>query len=360
MAFCRLNFVQQDQSALRLFGYTSPWAAWPEKEAKGMTSNVAGVVQTLYWGRQTSGLQYSKINACIGIVALAIMGIASVIPAFVLSENINEQAGSHDAAQKTGVKLPAQTASEWAFGGYGGVSYTHPSDVEIKNPGRTDMTVKDFTWIGRPFKAPVYYGVRIQRWQNAGQFGTMLDFTHAKAIAKREDIATFSGKLDGEKLEEKQRIGDVFRHLEFSHGHNMLTLNGLARLAPIWSRFRPYFGAGAGISLPHTEVGIHKKNARTYEYQYAGFVGQGLAGLEIQLGRASVFLEYKFSYAPYDVPLSHEPYGWLLVTDLWRQFSSWWRGEKPPGGRLTTTLASHHGIAGVMLRHQPGAVHLSQ
>ena len=316
-----------------------------------MTTHIVGALRVFSWERQTTKAQSNKAIAGLGLAALAVMACVHIVPAFVLSEKISEQPGTNASERKTGATGAGQPAREWAFGGYSGISHTYPSTVEIKNPGRTDMTVKDFGWIGRPFKAPIYYGLRIQRWPGASQFGSMLDFTHAKAIAKREDVATFSGTLDGEKLAEKQRIGDVFRHLEFSHGHNMVTLNGLARLAPWWSRFRPYFGAGAGVSLPHTEVGIHKKNARTYEYQYAGLVAQGLAGLEIQLGRASVFLEYKFSYAPYDVPLSHEPYGWLLVTDLWRQFSSWWHGEKPPGGRLTTTLASHHGIAGVMVRH---------
>ncbi|MEO0810027.1 MAG: hypothetical protein AAFW82_05190 [Pseudomonadota bacterium] len=300
-----------------------------------------------------------KLNALIGAAALLVMATAHVIPAFVFSQNADTENTAEVPSATSGRAKAGTPAMEWAFGGYGGVTYTHPASVEIKNSDRnTDLTVKDFGWIGRPFKAPVYYGVRIQRWPSTGSFGTMLDFTHAKAISKREDEATFSGTLNGEEVKEKQRIGDFFRHLEFSHGHNMLTLNGLARLAPAWSRFRPYVGAGAGISLPHTEVGIHKEiyneDARTYEYQFAGFVGQGLAGLEIQLGRASVFLEYKFSYAPYNVPLSHEYYGWLLITDLWRQFSSWWAGEKPPGGRLTTTLATHHGIAGVMVRNHTG------
>ncbi len=128
---------------------------------------------------------------------------------------------------------------------------------------------------------------------------------------------------------------------------------GLMRLAPWWARIRPYAGIGAGVSLPHTEIGLAaQKGVRTYEYQFAGFVGQALAGVELQLGRSSVFVEYKFTYAPYDVPLSQEPHGWLLVTDLWRQFSAWWRGEAPPGGRLRTTLITHHGIAGVLVKNR--------
>jgi lipid A oxidase len=241
-------------------------------------------------------------------------------------------------------------AKEWAFGGYGGVAFTYPSTVAIKNGETTDMTASGFDWIGMPFKAPIYYGARIQRWGD-GRFGGMLDFIHAKAIAKPDSTAQLTGAHKGKPLPTEAPIGDIFSKLEFSHGHNMLTLNGMLRLVPSWFRFRPYLGAGAGVSLPHTEVGFREDNVRTYEYQFAGFVGQGLGGLEVQLGRVSVFFEYKFTYAPYNVPLSHEPRGDILVTDLWRQFQAWWKGETPPGGRLTTTLITHHGVAGVLVKN---------
>src|SRR5262249_13431635 len=104
------------------------------------------------------------------------------------------------------------------------------------------------------------------------------------------------------------------------------------------------------VSLPHTEIGFKNENQRTYEYQFAGFAGQFLVGVQIPLGRVSAFVEYKFTYAPYSVPLSHEPYGWLLVTDIWRQFRAWYNGEAPPGGVLSTTLATHHGISGLLVR----------
>jgi lipid A oxidase len=244
------------------------------------------------------------------------------------------------------------TTPEWAFGGYGGFSHTLPTVVAIQDGKGTDLKVEDFGWIARPFRAPPYYGARIQRWFGASPFGGMLDFTHDKVISKSEDTASFSGTLDGEPVPPKAKIGDFFSKLEFSHGHNMVTLNGLMRLAPWWARVRPYVGAGAGVSLPHSEVGIRAKKTRTYEYQYAGPVAQALAGVEVQLGHAAIFFEYKFSYAPYDIPLSHEPYGWLLVTDLWSQFNAWWSGTTPPGGRLRTTLSGHHAIAGVLVKNR--------
>ena len=129
----------------------------------------------------------------------------------------------------------------------------------------------------------------------------------------------------------------------------MLTLNGLLRAPASWLPIRPYFGLGGGVSLPHTEIEI-KGRTRTFEYQFAGFVGQALAGIEIPIGRTSLFFEYKFSFAPYSVPLTEMRQGDLLVTDLWRQFRAWMTGERPPGGTLSTTLATHHGIGGLLIR----------
>ncbi|MEO0729882.1 MAG: hypothetical protein AAFY64_05835, partial [Pseudomonadota bacterium] len=156
------------------------------------------------------------------------------------------------SAGPTGLGRTAPGA-EWAGGAYGGVSYTYPSEVAIQNGDRTDMTISGFDWIGMPFKAPIYYGARIQRW-GVSRIGTMLDFIHAKAIAERDDTATLKGTRNGETLPPTARVEDVFRKLEFSHGHNMLTLNGMMRLLPRTLRLRPYVGLGGGVSLPHVVV----------------------------------------------------------------------------------------------------------
>ena len=293
----------------------------------------------------------NAIAVASGLAAVVVLAIASVVEQS--SEMSDGTQAPAAAATDTGGGAQQVSRPEWTFGGYGGIAHTLPAVVSIKDSKGTDLKVQDFGWIGRPFKAPVYYGLRSQRWSSMSPFGGMIDFTHAKAIAKKDDTASFSGTLDGQPVAPKAKIGDVFRHLEFSHGHNMLTLNGLVRLAPWWARIRPYAGAGGGISLPHTEVGIRAQKKRTYEYQFAGFVGQALAGVEVQVGRASIFVEYKFTFAPYDVPLSYVRNGWLLVTDLWRQFKMWRSGEAPPGGRLKTTLISHHGIAGVLVKNRP-------
>jgi hypothetical protein len=296
------------------------------------------------------------LAALAGIVALAVAALPHLVGQ-VLPAAPAKEAGPGAARTAPAESTPAASAAarETLVGAYGGVSHTLPSAVRFLDPPRTDLTVEGFSWIGRPFKLPPYYGLRAQRRDPGSPLALLFDFTHAKAIAQAEDTARFSGQRNGGPMSPSARVGDVFRHLEFSHGHNMLTLNGLWRMPSWLGKVRPYVGAGAGISLPHTEIGFRGEKERTYEYQLAGGVAQVLAGVEFELGPATVFLEYKLTYAPYSVPLSHEPYGWLLITDLWRQFRAWLAGERPPGGWAATLLLSHHAVAGAYARFAPRA-----
>jgi lipid A oxidase len=256
------------------------------------------------------------------------------------------------ARPPAGVPEVVSAQAETIIAGYGGITHTHSSDVHFSKPGVTDLTAHGVDWIGRPFKSPIYYGLRAIRWPEASRTGGMVDFTHAKAISVREQSVRFSGTRNGQPADATRKMGDTFRHLEFSHGHNMLTLNGMFRLGALAPTIRPYVGAGVGVSLPHTEVQFRDEAKRTYEYQMTGGVGQVLAGIELRLPRVSVFVEYKLSIAPYGVPLSaRDGSKGNAFIDYWAQFRQWWRGEEPESGRLTTTLASHHLIGGVGYRH---------
>jgi hypothetical protein len=243
-------------------------------------------------------------------------------------------------------------APETLIAGYGGVTHTRDSDIHFAKPGETDLTAHRVQWIGRPFKSPIYYGVRAMHWPAHGRFGGMLDFTHAKAISVREQMLRLSGTRNGKPMDGPVLNDATFRHLEFSHGHNMLTLNGLLSLGRLAPALRPYVGAGVGLSLPHTEVQFRGDERRTYEYQIAGPVGQAVAGLEIRLPRISILLEYKFSFAPYSVPLSgRDGSRSNAFLDYWNQISAWLSGETPEYGTLTTKLVTHHGIVAVGYRH---------
>jgi hypothetical protein len=304
---------------------------------------IASVAGARWESAPGGGSDWSRFGGVCGLTAIAAtITVASIQP------------GEPDAMTTRAVRgaPPAETMPidpVWAFGAYGGAAHTYPATVKIAREDE-QMTASGFDWIGKPFEAPIYYGARIQRWGMLGRTGGMLDFIHAKAIAKPDSTATFTGTRNGQALPRSAPVRDVFNKIEFSHGHNILTLNGLLRLGSLFGFLRPYAGVGGGITLPHVEVGFKGENWRTYEYKFAGFAGQALAGLEFDLGRTSLFVEYKFTYAPYDLPLTEEPELDILVLDVWRQFQAWWAGAKPRGGRLTVNLATHHGVAGFLVK----------
>lgn len=291
------------------------------------------------------------LGGLVGIGALVVATVAAPLHAAMEQAGPGDGTASSTTARRGGFGMGRTVAPgrEVLIAAYFGAPYTYPSDVSVKKAGQHDFSVAEVAWDGQPFKSPIYYGARVVRWFEGGATGAMLDFTHSKAIARLREEKSFSGTLDGAPAPAKAMLGDVFRRLEFSHGHNMLTLNGLWRLPLRWPRLSPYVGAGVGVNLPHTEVQLKTDKQRTYEYQYTGPVVQALVGVELRLPRMSYFLEYKFSLARYDVPLTHRN-GALLVEDLWHQFARWWSGNEPVGGRLDTTLTSHQIVGGLGVR----------
>lgn len=234
---------------------------------------------------------------------------------------------------------------------YGGSPYTYASDVTIKHNG-TSLTAHAVDWEGRPFDHPIYYGARHARWPSASSIGGMIDFTHSKVYSPPEQRTKFSGVRDGMPVPSQSTIADQFHKLEFTHGHNMLTLNGLVRLPSATDFVSPYLGIGMGVSLPHTEVQLKGDSLRTYEYQYAGPAMQALIGIEIRMPRLTYFFEYKLTFASYRAPLHNRDGTWLF-SDLWHQMQRWISGREPAGGWVTTRLLSHQVIGGIGIRSSP-------
>lgn len=318
------------------------WGVWMAVSGSAVPPRARGA---------TDGRQRDLTASASAVFAAAAM-LAIAVPALMSTpDDVGRSARS--VSHVAGL---SSSPPETLVAAYGGVTHTHASDVKFEKPGQTNLTAKDVEWIGRPFKSPIYYGLRAMRWPEASRFGGMLDFTHAKAISVREQSVTFQGTRDGRPADRTAKIGDTFRHLEFSHGHNMLTVNGLARLGSITPWLMPYVGAGAGVSLPHTEVQFLDEPRRTYEYQITGAVGQAVAGIEIRLPRVSILVEYKFSLAPYWVPLSgRDGSKGNAFLDYWVQLRRLFTGEAPQDGTLTTNLFSHHLIVGVGYRHEGAA-----
>ena len=282
--------------------------------------------------------------------AIQIAATAATMGLLVMAALPDDYDDSSATTANPPVSTARQPGRETDFGAYLGAPHHYPSDFHLVKPGNTDLTIKKIDWFTEPFENPLYYGVRIQRWFG-GRFGSMLDFTHSKVYAPFKQDFEFQGTIDGKPAPATAKVGDYFSKLEWTHGHNMLTLNGLMRLPSI-GIVSPYFGGGAGLSFPHSEIHLKTDASRTYEYQYTGPVGQALFGLEFRLKSGSVFLEYKFTLADYWGPLTGRDGSWYPI-DMWRQFSRWWKGEEPRDGWAGARLTSHQVIGGFLTRFVP-------
>jgi hypothetical protein len=209
------------------------------------------------------------------------------------------------------------------LGVYGGPAYTGASDLNLVQPGGTDMTFRDVAWEGKPFRRPPYYGYRAIYWPS-DRYGVMLDFTHIKAIAIKDRPVQQSGFKDGNHVPPQAPVSATLKRLEFTHGYNLLTLNALRRGAPRGPNLIPYAGLGLGVAIPHVEVQRTDppQSARTDEYQITGPALQALGGIEWRFGRRlSLFVEFKLSCA--------------MI-----------RGDLVGGGKVTTNLCTHQLLAG--------------
>jgi hypothetical protein len=180
---------------------------------------------------------------------------------------------------------------------YGGPAHTMASGLTFRH-GVTDLSFNAIAWKGQPFKPPIYYGVRGILWPANARQGIMVDFTHIKAKAVLESVVDQSGMRDGTPVPSQERLSATFDKLEFTHGYNLLTFN-LVRRRPLASeKLLAYVGAGAGVAIPHVEVGRagFTPKTRTSEYQLAGPALQVLGGMEWRVTpHISLFVEYKLS-----------------------------------------------------------------
>jgi hypothetical protein len=314
--------------------------------------------------------------------AAAILMLAAIVLAPWLEQTDQPRESETAATGAAGTAAAAwpPAGKETVVSGYVGAPYYYRSDVALKRPDGTDLMLKRLGWDGDALYFPIDGGARVIRW--SGSVGVMVDFLHNKAISRLgkgahgrkiengviEDVET-AGTLKGQPAPSPLHLTDLFDRLEFTHGHNVLLLTGLARLAPITPRVRPYFGIGAGVAVPHVEVWFAGEDAksRTHEYQYAGPAAQAVAGLELRIGRGSFYVEYKFIWASISGVLTGgrswslkdlkspwlprwliEPFVGLteMPGDLWRQFARWRSGEAPKEGTFATSLSAHQVVVG--------------
>ncbi|MGI9383715.1 MAG: hypothetical protein ACR2PO_11220 [Methyloligellaceae bacterium] len=202
---------------------------------------------------------------------------------------------------------PALAESEIQAGLYLGGSISPPSDVRLKAPDGTDMTLKKVKWKAESLVPAIYYGVRGIDWnERFPRLGGMVDFTHAKATAIRSQNVEQAGTREGKAVPPKEPITKTFRKLEFTHGLNFITLNGVVRFSGWRRRTIPYLGLGLGFMIPHAEIwrAGRPRDRRVIEARVTGLAYQVFAGVEWKIfvsDRYSALTEYKLTYTTNDV-----------------------------------------------------------
>jgi lipid A oxidase len=186
--------------------------------------------------------------------------------------------------------LPAAAEVELSF--YTGVQSAPHSGVS----GDIGGVPFDFTagWEGKSFDMPPYYGLRATWWRTAN-LGYAFEVNHAKVYA-----------------DDETRAANGFDRLEFTDGHNLVTLNVFYRWPEATRRFTPYVGAGLGLAIPHVDILVDGQ--KTYGYQVTGPVVQVVAGASYALNDTwALFGEYKGTYSSNEADLEG---GGKLKTDL--------------------------------------------
>ena len=194
--------------------------------------------------------------------------------------------------------LGCQARAEWFFSVYGGWVNTEPTDMHLQEAG-DDVTFHNVEWADESFTGSPYGGYRLGYWfDRKPNWGLSVEWIHAKMVADLAGTVSVTGTRNGPEV-----LGNTFQNLEFSHGHNIITLNLQHRWfltepeeKSFWSRIEPYAGIGAGVVIPHLEVTTTA--SKTEEYQMTGPACQGFAGFEVRLFKyASLYMEGKLSYA---------------------------------------------------------------
>ena len=158
---------------------------------------------------------------------------------------------------------------------YGGLQSSPHSRITGKHETNGAQYSELVGWEGKSFDAPIYYGIRTTLWRKVIlRYGA--EFTHTKAYAPNSALQ-----------------GAGFDRLEFTDGHNIITLNINKR----WElgEFNAHSLIGLGIAIPHVDA-LPSGGQHTFEYQYTGPAVRGALGLSRQLNDMfSIFTEYQFT-----------------------------------------------------------------
>lgn len=203
------------------------------------------------------------------------------------------------------VVSPPLAGAEVFFDGFIGKSFTHDSDVKIKQPGLgNDFTIADLSFDDDSFKAPWYYGYRLGYFfERLPAFGVSLEFFHFKILGQTEESKQIRGAVSGASLDASVPVNTIVERFDASHGVNYIMFDVLLR-HPLWpdperfprGRVQLYGGAGLGPVVTHGETRI--QNQKLEKYEVAGLGVQGFVGARALIFKHfGLFAEYKFTHA---------------------------------------------------------------
>ena len=166
---------------------------------------------------------------------------------------------------------------------YGGLQSSPHSRITGKHSTSGAQYSELVGWEGKSFDAPIYYGIRTTFWR-VDKLSYGAEFTHTKAYAPNKAL-----------------LSAGFDRLEFTDGHNIITLNINKR----WElgEFNTYSLVGLGIAIPHVDA-LPSGGLHTFEYQYSGPAVRGAVGLSKKFNdKFSIFTEYQFTASDNKVSL---------------------------------------------------------
>ena len=305
------------------------WSAVQDWASVSALANRLSAIHAIFGAGLVAGLLFAGLSA-FSLVAAALLAQVEVAPLPALggaSFGVLPFAQSADAPSATPQSGDASTIArpEIQLGLYTGKSFLSPSDVQMKTPGGTDITLKDVKWRGDSFKPSPFYGGRGIDWNTKmPALGVMVDYTHAKATAIRAHIVSQTGMRDGKEVPPQEPVSATFRKLEMTHGLNFLTVNGVYRATGFHRKIVPYVGLGIGFTIPylHMKARGRPRSEDVLEAQMSGAAYQVFGGLEWRIfksDRISAFTEYKLTYTTNDMKLYDE--GTLKADVLVHQFN---------------------------------------
>ncbi|MFQ5626409.1 MAG: outer membrane protein, partial [Methyloligellaceae bacterium] len=300
------------------------WVAAHDWGSVCALANRLEAIHAIFGAGLLTGLVYGGVSAVSGLAA-GLLAVAEIAPRLALggalmgvlpfAQSVDSPAAKPGSGGTSSIARP-----EMQIGVYAGKSVAPPSDVIMKRPDGTDITLKDVKWKTESFKPSPYYGGRGIDWNsNIPTLGAMVDYTHAKATAIRSQTVSQAGKRNGKQVAPVEPFNATFRKLEFTHGLNFLTLNGVYRAAGLHRRIVPYAGLGIGFMVPfvHARVQGRPESEDVLEAQTTGIVYQVFGGLEWRIfksDRYSAFTEYKLNYTTNDAKL-HD--GGVVTANIW-------------------------------------------